>query len=264
VKSARADLAVIGVLWRRELLLLVRQRSRVLGTLAQPLLFWIAIGAGLAPTFRMEGSGVGYLQFFFPGVVLMLVLLTTISSTMSLIEDRHQGFLQGVLVAPGSPVAVALGKSLGAATVSGLQAALFLALAPLAGFTLAGVGWGSLALALGLVALALAAIGFTIAWWLDSMQGYHVVMSVVLIPLWMLSGSLFPAQGLHPILAALVRWNPLSYAGAALRRALHGGVPPEGTALGAAGAPLEWAVLAGLTVAAIATAAWAASRRPTG
>ena len=131
-----AGSAVFSVLVRRDLRLFLTQRSRVIGALAQPLLFWVILGAGLAPSFSMPGAADGpdYFTWFFPGVVMMMLLFTSISSTMSVIEDRHQGFLQGVLAAPGPRSAVALGKTAGGAVVGLIHALLLLLLAPLAGF----------------------------------------------------------------------------------------------------------------------------------
>src|SRR6266545_7632391 len=121
------DLATTFVLWRRDLMRFAREKSRVVGALVQPLIFWLVIGSGMAKTFRLPGAqSVGYLEYFFPGVILMVVLFTSIFATMSLIEDRHQGFLQAVLVGPGSRVALVLGKCLGATTIAVLQATMFL------------------------------------------------------------------------------------------------------------------------------------------
>jgi len=192
----------------------------------------------------------------------MLLLQVSISATMSVIEDRRQGFLQGVLVAPGSRAAVALGKSLGSATVALLHAALFVALAPLAGFPYLSVSWWRLPIVAGLAALSLAALGFTLAWALDSIQGYHVVMNLVLVPLWILSGAMFPAVGLHPVLDLLVRWNPMSYAMAGLRRALYGGAPPAGVIPSWSGAAEEFLVLAVAALLLLALACRVATRRP--
>jgi len=136
VSRLAADLHVISVLWRRDLVLFTRQKSRIAGTLIQPILFWLAIGSGMAPTFRLGSGGIGYMGYFFPGTLVMLVLFSSIFATMSVIEDRHQGFLQGVLVAPGSRASVVLGKSLASTTVALIQAALFVLLAPFAGFPL--------------------------------------------------------------------------------------------------------------------------------
>jgi ABC-2 type transport system permease protein len=261
MSALASDLDTIAVLWQRDLAVFVRQRSRLVGALAQPLLFWLAIGAGMAPSFRLAGGEQGYMGYFFPGIVLMLVLFSAISSTMSVIDDRHHGFLQGVLAGPGSRVAVILGKALGSTTIALVQAVLLLAFAPFAGLPLAGVAWGPLAAVLALTSLGLSGIGLAIAWRLDSTSAYHVVMSVVLIPLWMLSGAVFPAAGLHPVLGTIVRLNPMSYAVAATRRALHGGTLPVGAGLPGSSALIEIAIVAGLAVAAIGAAAWVASRR---
>jgi ABC-type polysaccharide/polyol phosphate export permease len=202
------------------------------------------------------------MEYFFPGVILILLLQVSISATMSVIEDRRQGFLQGVLAGPGSRAAVALGKSLGSATVAMLHAALFVALAPLAGFPYLAISWVRLLAAAGLAALALAALGFALAWALDSIQGYHVVMNLVLLPLWTLSGAMFPAAGLHPVLDLLVRWNPMSYAMSALRRALYGAAPPEGVIPSWSGAGQEWIVLSAAAFLTLLLAGWVAARRP--
>jgi len=224
MSAARPALRVIAVLVRRDLALFFRQRSRLVGALAQPLLFWLVIGAGLAPSFRVPGvdDGPGYLEFFFPGVVLMVVLFASIFATMSVITDRREGFLQGVLAAPGPRGALAVGKCGGGALVALVQGALFLALMPLAGFSPAEVNWVALALALVLTSLALTAVGFVLAWWIDSTQGYHAVMSVVLIPLWILSGALFPVEPTHAALRWTARLNPVTYAVNATRESLNG------------------------------------------
>lgn len=258
-----ADARVVSVLWRRDLILFFRQKSRIAGTLIQPLLFWIAIGSGMSPTFRLGADGgVSYMAYFFPGTVLLLVLFSSIFATMSVIEDRHQGFLQGVLVSPGSRAAVVFGKALGSTTVALIQAALFLLLAPVAGFSLGSMSWGPLVAALALTSLSLAALGFTIAWWLDSTQGYHVVMSLVLFPAWILSGAMFPPEGLPPVMRAIVRWNPMSYSVSAIRRALYGGVLPRGTGVPGAGTLLELGVVAGLAAICLLVATWYCSRTP--
>jgi len=262
IGALREDGSTIATLVRRDLVLFVVQRSRVVGAIAQPLLLWLAVGAGIAPAFRLGDGGIGYMQYFFPGIVLMLLLQNAISSTMSVIEDRHQGFLQGVLVAPGSRTAVVLGKCVGASIVSCIQAALFLSLAPLAGFPYGSIDWPSAALVAFATALAFTALGFTIAWALDSTTGYHVVMSLVLFPAWVLSGAMFPPSGLHSVLSWIVRLNPMTYAVSGLRRALHGGTMPEGAAPVGAFAGLEWLVLGISVVALVALATSVVRRRP--
>ena len=133
-----------------------------------------------------------------------MVLFTAIFSTISVIEDRHHGFLQAVLVAPASRTALVLGKTLGGVAIALMQAAALVALAPLAGFSLGAMSWPMLAASLFFSALGFTALGFAIAWWIDSTQGYHAIMSVALIPLWMLSGAMFPASGAHRVVHVLM------------------------------------------------------------
>ena len=237
------DLSTIGVLVRRDCTRFVREKSRLVGALVQPLIFWIVIGSGMSSTFALQGArNVGYMEYFFPGVALMVVLFTAIFTTMSVIEDRHSGFLQAVLVAPGSRAAVVLGKSLGASTVALIQGSLFLLLAPLAGFDVLTIEWPLLLAALALSCFSLCALGFAVAWWLDSTAGYHVVMSLLLLPMWILSGAMFPAPG-QGAMAWVLRLNPMSYAVSLVRRALYGGILPHGTGIVGSSALLELTVL---------------------
>jgi daunorubicin resistance ABC transporter membrane protein len=245
------ELATIAVLVRRDCKRFVREKSRVVGALLQPLIFWLVIGSGMSSTFVLPGArGVGYLEYFYPGVVVMVVLFTAIFTTMSVIEDRHSGFLQAVLVAPGSRASVVLGKCLGSASVALIQSVLFIALAPLAGFDPLAIEWPLLLAALALSCFGLCALGFAVAWWLDSTAGYHVVMSILLLPLWILSGAMFPASG-GGVLAALQRFDPMGYSVSAVRRALYGGALPHGTGLGG-GALFEIVVLAAFAALAAA------------
>lgn len=253
------DAATALVLARRDLVRFFRQPSRLVGALGQPILFWALIGGGLAGTFRMPGSDVGYLAYFYPGVVLMVVLFASIFTTASVIEDRHRGFLQTVQAAPGSRAALVVGKSLGSTGVALTQAALFLALAPVAGFPWRGVNWPLLAAALAVSALGLAALGFAVAWALDHVAGYHAIQMTVLVPLWVLSGAMFPAPEGHPTLAAALRLNPLAHAVSAVRRALAGPAAP-GALPGSAARDLALCAL--FAASALALAILAARRPP--
>jgi daunorubicin resistance ABC transporter membrane protein len=248
------ELATIHVLVRRDLVRFFRERSRVIGALLQPLIFWLMIGSGMASTFRLPGqSQVNYQQYFFPGVIVMVVLFTAIFTTMSVIEDRHSGFLQSVLVAPGSRVSVVLGKCFGSATVALAQGSMFLLLAPFAGFHFGQMHWLPLCAGLVLTCLALCTLGFCVAWWLDSTAGYHVVMSLLLLPLWILSGAMFPAQPgsvFHLIASA----NPMSYAVSAVRRGLYGTTLPAGMLEPGRGVWLEVLVLLLFALASTALA----------
>jgi len=252
------DLATAGALWRRDLVRFFRQPSRLVGALGQPVIFWLLIGSGMASTFRLPGSEVGYVSYFYPGVVLMVVLFAAIFTTLSVIEDRHQGILQMVLAGPGSRAALVVGKSLGSASVALSQAALFLLLSPWAGFPPGAVHWPLLAAALALSALGLAAFGFAVAWAIDNVQGYHAVQMTLLVPAWVLSGAMFPPSAEHPLLASIMRWNPVAYGVSAARRALAGPLAP-GALPGSAARDIL--VLAAFAVGALALAVLVARRR---
>jgi daunorubicin resistance ABC transporter membrane protein len=252
------DLAAVRVLWWRDLVRFFRQPSRLVGALAQPILFWGIIGSGMAGTFRMAGSSEGYLRYFYPGVVLMVVLFAAIFTTLSVIEDRHAGFLQAVLAGPASRGAVVWGKVLGSSSVALSQAALFLLLAPLAGFPLGSIDWPVLLAALALAAIGLAALGFTVAWIVDNVQGYHAIQMTLLVPLWIVSGAMFPASPDHPVMGAVMRANPIAYAVSAARRALSGPDAP-GALPGSVGRDL--AVLLAFAAVNLAIATLASRRR---
>lgn len=213
--------AAVYSLWLRDVVRFLRQPSRVVGALVTPVLFWLLIGSGLGSSFAAASGG--YLQYYFPGSLALIVLFTAIFSTISVIEDRQEGFLQGVLASPAPRAAIVLGKALGSTTLAALNGLLFLTLLPWAGFSpgplaLAAVmGW------VALLGLALSGLGLLIAWPLRSTQGFHAIMNIVLVPLWLLSGALFPPAGASPWIQALMRVNPLSPAVEGLRALLGGG-----------------------------------------
>ncbi len=204
-----------------------------MGALGTPLVFWILIGSGVGESFRPAAApdDLHYLVYFYPGTILLMLLFTAIFSTISLIEDRREGFLLSVLVSPVSRAGVVLGKILGGATLAFLQGLVFLLLAPLAGISL-GLGqilWMMCVMAL--IALSLTGLGFVIAWQSESIQGFHAVMNLLLVPMWILSGALFPFSGASTWIQLLMRINPLSYEVSLLRHALHSEVPAMGTRL---------------------------------
>jgi ABC-2 type transport system permease protein len=214
-------------LWRREVVLFLRQRSRIVGALGTPLLFWLFIGSGLNRSFAPGGgTGTGsYLVYLFPGAIVLIVLFTAIFATISVIEDRQAGFLQSVLAAPVDRSAIAVGKVLGSSTLAMIQAMLFLVLAPLAGIPL-GVGSTFAVLGVALiVSLALSALGLQLAWRIGSSQGYHAVMNMLLFPMWLLSGAFFPSTGASKWVSWIMAVNPLTYGVAAMRHALYWGSP---------------------------------------
>ncbi|MFT5434609.1 MAG: daunorubicin resistance ABC transporter membrane protein, partial [Myxococcota bacterium] len=210
------EFGIIAALWRRDLLRLQRERSRWMGVVLQPLLFWLIIGSGMADTFAIAGAGdVDYLEWFFPGILMMIVLFTVIFATISVIEDRQSGFLQGVLVAPGSRLAMVLGKVSGVVSMTLIQSALFLALMPLAGYSYLDVNWLTLLIAVVLSSAFLTGLGICMAWALPSAQAYHALMSVVLLPAWIVSGAMFPPP--EGWIQYVMMVNPLTYAVSATR-----------------------------------------------
>jgi ABC-2 type transport system permease protein len=245
----KAVAALVG----RDLRRFFRQPSRIVGSAAQPLILWVVLGAGLGGSFRPgaavggvagPGAGVDYLQYFYPGVVVLTLLFTAIFSTISVIEDRHHGFLQAVLAAPVSRASLVLGKTLGGVAIASLQAGILLALAPLAGFKASTMNWPLLLMAIPLSALGFTALGFAMAWWIDSTQGYHAIMSVVLIPLWILSGAMFPPAGDSRWVGTLMAFDPMTYTVSAVRRGFHGAALPVGLVPGCSSATMDLALIA--------------------
>ena len=211
----------IWILAQREVLRFFRQPSRLLGSLVQPLMLWFFMGSGFADSFISGSSELSYGEFFYPGIVLMLLLFAAIFSTITLIEDRSVGFLQGVLVAPVPRLSIALGKLVGGTLIALLQVLVFLLLAPVAGISLAAEMILGLLVLCALIGMGFTGLGFMVAWKLDSVAGYHSVMSVVLIPLWFLSGALFPIEGAAPWLEWVMQCNPVTYALIVLRKAFY-------------------------------------------
>jgi ABC-2 type transport system permease protein len=211
-------------LWWREIVRFYRQKSRVIGVIASPLLFWLVIGSGFGTSFRSSGAGgQHYLDYFFPGALIMIVLFTAIFTMMSVIEDRKEGFLLSVLVAPVSRTVIVLGKVLGGATLATLQGLIFLVFAPALGIRFTAASLLLTIMVIFLVAFSLTALGFLIAWPMDSTAGFHAVINLFLIPLWLLSGSLFPLSGASMWIRVLMRINPLTYGTDALRMLLYPG-----------------------------------------
>lgn len=236
----------------REVRHFYRDRARLTGVLLQPLLFWLLIGTGLSASFRPPGYDATYLDYFFPGVLLMVVLFTAIFSTYAVIEDRRAGFLQGVLVSPAPRSAIVLGKVLGGALLGVLQCLLFL-LVPWCGLVqleLGLVGTAELLLWLTVAGMLLTALGFVMAWAMTSTQGYHMLMSVLLLPMWLFSGAAFPMAGAPLWLRVIMQANPLTHVLHFIRGSFGGVATPDAGAL-----PWLSAVyVVGLTVAAIAWA----------
>ena len=246
-------------LWERDIVRFFRDKPRVIGGLVPPIVFWLLIGAGLGTAVRVPGApmGLSFLQYFYAGTLVLIVLFTSIFATISIIEDRREGFLQAVLVAPVSRMSIVLGKVLGSATVGLAQGLAFLLLAGPAGLHPGLHGYALAVAVLTLASIGLTGLGFCIAWVLDSSQGFHAVMNLFLIPMWMLSGALFPSATAPRFLQVLITVNPVSYAVTGLQHALL----PAVVAQGAASANACLIILALFAAAMLAACVFVVSRR---
>jgi ABC-2 type transport system permease protein len=215
------NLFAIYVLCQRELLLAIKEPSRLIGMIAQPLIFWLIIGSGFMPSFNDTSSdSLSYMQYFYPGILCMLLLFSAIFSTMNLIEDRNSGFLQQILVSPASKYAIVFGKILGISLICLLQASLFLLTIPIAGINLLQIDFLQLYIFMFLASLSLGALGFSLAFISQSASGYHAIMSVLLIPLWLVSGALYPLKQWWLQVAFL--FNPIAWIVSSVRGAFFG------------------------------------------
>lgn len=217
------SILAVATLWWREITRFRRQRSRLFGALGQPVVFWILLGGGLNASFRPPGmpADVNYMEYFYPGIIALVMLFTAIFATIAVVEDRREGFLQGVLVSPASRTSIVVGQALGGTTLAMIQAVLMLIAAPFIGISLSVSSVLSVTAVLFALAFALTNLGLMIAWRMQSTQGFHAIMNLILMPIWLLSGAFFPLTGV-PLWLAWIMWiNPLTYGMAALRRCLY-------------------------------------------
>ena len=214
-----------ATLWQREIVRFYPQRNRIIGALPSALVFWFVVGSGIRSSFHVGAApdGMNYLEYFYRDTLILIMLFTAIFSTISIIEDRREGFLESVLVAPISPGSIVCSKILGGTTLALLQGLIFLLLAPFVGLHLTLARILVCLLTLFLVGFGLTGLGFLIAWPMESTQGFHAIVSVFLIPLWLISGALFPATNPHSWIFWTVHINPVTYGVAAVRRALYAG-----------------------------------------
>jgi ABC-2 type transport system permease protein len=199
-----------ATLWQRELVRFWRQKSRVLGVVASPLVFWLLIGYGSNDLAR-----------FYSGALVLTVMFSAIFSTISIIEDRREGFLLSMLVSPAPRTSMVLGKILGSATLAWIQGLIFLAFAPLAGVSVGIIELIPIAAVIFLISFTLTGLGFVIAWKMESTAGFHAIMNLLLVPMWMVSGSLFPMATAHGWVRAIMWVNPLTYSIALLNHVLE-------------------------------------------
>lgn len=187
-------------LWQRELVRFWRQKSRILGVVASPLVFWLLIGYGSDDLAR-----------FYAGALVLTVMFSAIFSTITIIEDRREGFLLSMLVSPAPRTSMVLGKILGASTLAWVQGLIFLAFAPLAGVKVSLLELVPIVAAIFLISFTLTGLGFVIAWKMNSTSGFHAIMNLLLVPMWMVSGALFPMATAHGWVRAIMWVNPLTY-----------------------------------------------------
>jgi ABC-2 type transport system permease protein len=215
-------------LWWREIVRFYRQPGRVVGVLASPLVFWAVLGSGFGTSFSSgSGNNQHYLDYSYPGILILISLFTSIFAMMSVIEDRKEGFLLSVLVAPVPRTAIVLGKVLGGTTLAAVQGLLFLIFAPFAGIHLDPIQILLVAVVVFLVSFSLTALGFAIAWPMDSSQAFHGIVNLFLIPMWLVSGALFSIPSASPWIRAIMRLNPLTYGVDALRALLYPSLQTE-------------------------------------
>ncbi len=221
-------------LLEREVVRFLRDRSRIVGAFATPLVFWFLIGSGLGRSFRAPGSSLfsvepsmNYLQYFFPGTIIMILLFTAIFSTISVIEDRNEGFLQGVLVAPVPRSTIVMGKLLGGTVLAFGQGFLFLLATPFLNIHMSFVEFIYVVAVMLFASFGLTGLGFIIAWRMESTQGFHAIMNLFLVPLWFLSGALFPPDGAPAWLRFIMKVNPLSYGVFGLHRGFFRGLSSD-------------------------------------
>lgn len=262
MSSPAQNLMALRSLWWREMARFFRQRNRVIGAFGTPVIFWLLIGSGVGSSFHLPGlpEQMDYNEYFYPGTLLLIILFTSIFSSISIIEDRREGFLQAVLTAPVYRVTLVLGKVLGGASIAFIQAVLFLIPAPFIGIPIDWMALPMILVLLALLSLSLSALGYFFAWKFDSSQAFHAIMNLILFPMWLLSGALFDPSGSATWMKYVIMVNPLSYGLAGLRHMLYSPaeiwvdvLPPFNLCL---------AILVTFTIITMAAATWITCKRP--
>jgi ABC-2 type transport system permease protein len=235
-------MSVIYILWLRQLKRYSRSRARIVGSLGQPLLFLLALGFGFGSVFRRAGQG-DYIQFLAPGVIAMTILFTSIFTGIELIWDRQFGFLKETLVAPVPRILIMIGRTLGGATVALIQGVIVVVICLLAGFRIQSVAGLPMAfIYMALTALMFTAVGTAVASLLTDFQGFQLIMNFVVMPIFFLSGALFPLTNVPRLLGIIASCDPLSYGVDGLRYSLiglaHFGAATDVAVLGAVTAVL--------------------------
>jgi len=245
-------MTVIYILWLREVKKYLRSRTQIIASMGSPIMYLGILGFGLGPVFQRAGQG-SYLQFMAPGVIGMTVLFTSIFSGIALLWDRQFGFLKETLVAPVSRLSIMLGRTLGGATVAIIQGLLIFIVCLIAGFRPTTATAIPIAiLFMMLIAIVFAALGTIIGSSLKDMQGFQLVMNFLVMPIFFLSGALYPLANLPKVLALLTRLDPLTYGVDGVRSVLIG--------VTHFGATMDVAVLIGVAILLLTLGAWRFSK----
>ncbi len=259
------NLRGIYTIWYRDILRFWRDKTRLIGAIVFPLLFLFVFGSGLSARMGFLGSGIDFTQFLFPGIIGMSVFMSSFMAGVSVVWDREFGFLKEVLVAPISRISVALGKTLGAATVALLQGILILLFAPLIGVSLSVLTVLALLPLMFLLAVSMGSLGILLATRIRSMEAFQAVMQMLLFPMVFLSGVFFPVQGLPAWMNILVKLNPATYGIAPIRQVILGAAPDSPFSISVLGHNMSlWdniAVLAAFGVIMILLAMWSFSNQ---
>jgi ABC-2 type transport system permease protein len=245
-------MSAIYILWLRELKRYVRSKAQIVASLGQPLLYLLALGFGFGPVFQKAGAG-NYRQFLSPGIISMSILFTSIFSGIAMLWDRQFGFLKETLVAPVPRIQIMLGRTLGGATVAVIQATIVFLACLLVGFR--PVHWMSIPLAflfMMLIALVFASLGTALGSILQDMQGFQLIMNFMVLPIYFLSGALYPLTNLPTAMRVITRLDPLSYGVDALRNILSG--------ITHFALLTDFALLCGVAVIFLSLGAWLFSR----
>jgi len=215
-------MSAIYILWLRELKRDIRSKAQIVASLGQPLLYLLVLGFGLGPIFQKSGNG-SYLQFVAPGVISMSILFTSVFSGIAMLWDRQFGFLKETLVAPVPRIQIMIGRTLGGATVAVIQGLLIMTVCLIAGFRPYNLAMLPVVfLFMMLIAVVFAALGTAFGSILEDMQGFQLIMNFMVLPIFFLSGALFPLNNLPKVLSVITKFDPLTYGVDALRGTLIG------------------------------------------
>ena len=241
--NSASPMTVIRMIARRELVRYTRQPSRIIAAIGTPALIWLFLASGFAEAIEPQTIGQqSYSLYLLPGMMTLTVVFASIFASIALIDDRAGGWLQTVLVSPAPRWTIALGRSLGGTIVASAQAILLFAAVPFMGMDMAVAGVMLSAITIVITSFAVTALGLSFAWRCESTAGFHSVMNLVLMPMWLLSGAFFPLEGAAGWMRWLMLINPLTWCTEAIRAPLTGEysmmllLPPLGFAAAMLGA----------------------------